>query len=367
MKLLFETYPYPIERIRSVISSHFYKENVNNMTASIHYVGYFYNYNEISPDSVFILPKVFLKNGKKPFGLDLSPEDLININNNSLPKNIRQTIFELSTWLYRAILQFYLRNNDTSILEKSKIQDVISNIGTESTTYLDIILKLLRFQKENRSLFTMIAAISSSGNNKIHWGKTLSKITPIFKEKTPVYTQFKNKIKTINFDEEIIILYFSVLNYLSPTYHNKINKDLNYQLLSPLKVQSLIDGSKGTKLLKRIKHKYYTDDLVALWRLLFVFFEKAENIANRRYHEELLLVRNFNIVFEDMIDHLIGEDKSIPRKLKEQEDGKIVDHIYSDRSLIDGDCSDIYFIGDSKYYKDGNDIKGESLDRKSVV
>ena len=90
-----------------------------------------------------------------------------------------------------------------------------------------------------------------------------------------------------------------------------------------------------------------------LWHLLYVFYERAEEAAQGKAHDERLLVRDFNIVFEDMIDSLIGE-KALPSGLKEQKDGKIIDHIYQDKSLI-GD-GDIYFIGDSKYYKEGNSV-----------
>ena len=54
-----------------------------------------------------------------------------------------------------------------------------------------------------------------------------------------------------------------------------------------------------------------------------------------------------------MIDSLIGE-KSLPAGLKEQKDGKIIDHIYQGRSLI-GD-GNIYFIGDSKYYREDSTV-----------
>ena len=54
-----------------------------------------------------------------------------------------------------------------------------------------------------------------------------------------------------------------------------------------------------------------------------------------------------------MIDSLIGE-KALPSGLKKQKDGKIIDHIYQDKSLI-GD-GDIYFIGDSKYYNEANAV-----------
>ena len=54
-----------------------------------------------------------------------------------------------------------------------------------------------------------------------------------------------------------------------------------------------------------------------------------------------------------MIDSLISDDTMNERKkLKDQPDGKIVDHIYSYESLMQSD--DIYYVGDSKYYKEGN-------------
>lgn len=58
---------------------------------------------------------------------------------------------------------------------------------------------------------------------------------------------------------------------------------------------------------------------------------------------------------------LIG-DKEPPRGLKEQDDGKRVDHIYSYRNLTNNEEDrPIYYIGDSKYYKIGNKISDESV------
>lgn len=51
---------------------------------------------------------------------------------------------------------------------------------------------------------------------------------------------------------------------------------------------------------------------------------------------DYLLVKNFNIVFEAIIDELIG-DKEPPRGLKDQDDGKRVDHIYSYRNLTNNE------------------------------
>ena len=120
----------------------------------------------------------------------------------------------------------------------------------------------------------------------------------------------------------------------------------------------MLATGKGTRLLKKIRKKYFTDELVALWTLLYTFFEKAEMIESNRYHEEMLLARKFNLIFEDMIDVLIG-DSNIPIGLKKQKDGKIVDHIYRDRALIGN--SDVYFVGDSKYYQEGHDVGTNSV------
>ena len=46
---------------------------------------------------------------------------------------------------------------------------------------------------------------------------------------------------------------------------------------------------------------------------------------------------------------------------KKQEDGKIVDHLFTAKSLIEGESSNTYYIGDSKYYKMGNELGKESV------
>lgn len=64
-----------------------------------------------------------------------------------------------------------------------------------------------------------------------------------------------------------------------------------------------------------------------LWELLFAFASKVENVRDAKEKEEYLLVRDFNNVFEDMIDVLLG-DSDAPRSLVKQQDGKIVDHLF---------------------------------------
>ncbi len=72
-----------------------------------------------------------------------------------------------------------------------------------------------------------------------------------------------------------------------------------------------------------------------------------------------MAISNYNLVFEDMVDKLFSDDLKNYEvdgitidKLKYNDDGKIIDHIYDYQSLID--TSDIFYIGDSKYYKSNN-------------
>lgn len=368
MILLFEEYQYPKQRLNEALSGYDYMcTELRNGKAKVQYVGYFFSKER--DDSVFILPKVFIEEHnqqKLAFGKYL-PEDIIFINafeNGAVKKIIddsdHNVIFELSVWIYRAITQFVSRNIDTNIVEDTVIQNPTDANGNKSQTMLDIILQLLDFHKKHRHLFTYISIINASGNNKIHWAKTINKTQPLMVGKTPYYVEFRNKSKVVNLDEELIVLFYSTLEYLCSTYNFRIKSDVQYELLSVQKISDLIKTKRGTRILKKIRRKYFTDEFVELWRLLFTFFDMAENIKSHKYHEDRLLVKNFNIVFEDMIDYLIGSKMGdIPDELKNQADGKIVDHIYKSKSLIDD--HDIYYVGDSKYYAEWNEIGANSI------
>lgn len=365
MILLFEEYHYPKQLLKEVLGGyvHLYTE-LKNGKAKVQYVGYFFSKEK--GDSVFILPKVFIDDQHKAFGKYL-PEDITSINANDdgavkrlIEDGDHNVIFELSVWIYRAITQFVSRNIDTDIVDDAVIQNPTDVNGEKSQTMLDIILQLLDFHKKNRHLFIYLSIINASGNNKIHWAKTISKTQPIIKDKTPYYVEFRNKNKVVNLDEELVVLFYFTLEYLCDTYNFRVKRDVQYELLPSQKIRDLIETKRGTRLLKKIRRKYFTDEFVKLWRLLYTFFDMAENIKSHKYHEDRLLVKNFNIVFEDMIDYLIGSKmEDIPNELKNQADGKIVDHIYKSKSLIDD--NDIYYVGDSKYYAAWNEIGANSI------
>ncbi|MBR6937255.1 MAG: LlaJI family restriction endonuclease [Prevotella sp.] len=362
MKIFFEEYVYEWDVVKEFLHDH-YVMYLKDGKVTIPYVGYYYS--KKAEDSVFILPKVFINinenKEEKAFGI-FYPEEIIDTKNEDNPllkSEYYDEVFNLSTWIYRAIARYQERHNPENITESVEVQNVESVNGDNSETWINIILELIRFNNEHRNLFTYIARINSQGHNKINWQKTISKVQPILQEDAPVYMQFRNKTKVINYDEELIVLFFSVLDYLHDKYHFRILRNVNYTTY-PKEVEKLVVSGKGTRLLRNIRRKYFKDELVKLWQLLNVFFEKAQTMQSKSFREESLMVRNFNMVFEDMIDSLISDDtKEKHEKLKDQPDGKIVDHIYHYGSLVRED--DIYYIGDSKYYKEGRDPGENSI------
>ena len=352
MKILIEQYEYPKETLAKLLDPHYYSE-LQNGIAQIPYVGYFLSHK--IPDTVFILPKVFIIEGKA-FG-KYTPEDIIDFEN--LQEDDKRTVFALSTWIYRAI-KLYLQRKRLTANSLEVMQNVVSHHGTHSETMIDIVLALLKFNKEHQNLFTYITRLKHSGQNKIHWQKTISRTDAIIQNGTPIYLQPHTKHKEVNFDEELIVLFYSVLNYLNAEFHFEVRSLFGYDLYKPYQVKDMIESGKGMRMLRQNRRKYFTDEMVQLWNLLFTFFAESQHVQSKENQDEqAMLVRDFNLVFEDMIDSLIG-DTHLPDGLQKQKDGKIIDHLYRDHAMIDTK-DDVYFIGDSKYYKEDNDIGTNSI------
>lgn len=124
-------------------------------------------------------------------------------------------------------------------------------------------------------------------------------------------------------------------------------------------LKSYLDTGVGKRKMRDIKGKYFRDDLRTLWTILDVFFTFNYSRDDKCPRKEAHAVKEFDAVFEKMVDRLIGDTSKLAA-LKNQKDGKLIDHIYMDKSLI-GKDSNIYYIGDSKYYSDSHDIEGVPL------
>lgn len=359
MKILFEGEKYDNALLEGRLDSRYFSPNGNNIDSTITSVGYYYNSKGKDSGAVLILPKVFVYNKGFAFG-KYRALDIFEYNDDT-KKMLKEDgfdkiLFELSIWMYQAIATFKKRHPTSKIEDKEAINNIVSNLGDSDNTELDIVLSLLRFHKENQQLFTYVSKLNHCGK-KIDWKKTVTKKQPFLSNNQPVYVDVIARKNTLNFDEELIIIFYSTLYYISKKYNYNVVFNQNYDLIKGAAFERLIN--RGTKRLKEIKYKYFSDKLMSLWKLLFSYFERLESTKkSEKKKEEVILVKNFNIVFEDMIDDLIGDD-SLFKELKSQKDGKRVDHIYRGKSLILED--NIYFVGDSKYYKPDNSIGKESV------
>ena len=357
MRVIIEGYCYRASAVRDVLHELSTLENVGG-EISVGYVGYYYNPQ--LRDCVFILPKVLVNEENKVFSR-LDPHDIIDLDNcTELSSEERSFIYEFAVWIYRAIEVFNKSNPNSGIVLHRKIAEMGKGKRVLSNTFLDILLSLLRFNKEHYSFFTTILRNLHSGYNKINWTRTISRSTAWVQNDVPVYLNPVNKKRQINTDEELIIIYFSILNHISETYGFPVDITLGFELIKGRKFEHYLKGY-GKRRLKQIKYRYFSDIQLRLWEMCYAFFDKAHQIHIVAEQREYLLVKNFNIVFEAIIDELIG-DKEPPRGLKEQDDGKRVDHIYSYHNLTNNEeDKPIYYIGDSKYYKIGNKISDESV------
>ena len=361
MRILIEEYQYDVSKVRDVFYGIDALVNVEGRV-SIHYVGYYYN--TLLKDCVFILPKVLLKNVD---GQDLvlgkyKPEDIANLDTyNSFDEVERSFIYKFAVWIYRAIVVYKNdKCSDTTIVCHSRIAQMGNGGHRLSNTYLDILLSLIQFNRDNQNFFFFVIKNLHSGLNKINWQRTIATKTAIIQDGQAVYLNPINKRRQVNFDEELLVIFFSILNYIGDTYGFPKDICCQFPLITGKRFETYLNGLGKTRL-RQIKYKYFSDKALQLWNLCYAFFKEARQISVSTEQREYLLVKNFNIVFEAIIDELIG-DKEPPRGLKEQDDGKRVDHIYSYRNLTNNEeDKPIYYIGDSKYYKIGNPISDESV------
>lgn len=377
MLLFIEGYPYELDAIvkdglsireilKDVVSVPVKEDNY-----AFGYVGYCYS--KTAKDVIFFLPKVVLTGEHNDenvadtiFGA--TPQDIIDFNSDSIKlkfteegcKEYKEFLSTLSIWIYRTITVYKETHND-NILEPKEYQGESRGKKVKHNTLLDVIIALRDFNKNNQDYFTFIAKNIHSGFNKIQWQKTITSTNPIFLKGHPIYSDPVNRKKMVNFDEELLVIFFSILNYIREEHGFSFDINIHYQLISPEKIKrSYIDKNLGCRRLKQIKYKYFSDKALRIWDLCYAFFDREYKISINRQAEDFLLAKNFNLIFEAMIDTLIsGEDKQkLPKELTDQRDGKLVDHMFIGQGLIEQShlpAELTYYLGDSKYYKRSKD------------
>lgn len=374
MRIIFEQHQYDEADVKKDLADIFGLQDLNKKV-SVSYVGYFYS--PTLRDCVFILPKVLLKDKNKEEIIadvpsyidsegiehDVTPEDIITPEgqNKYLPKEYRKFIYEFAVWIYRSLDVYRKQNPKTTAIYYRQLPQEGKGRKHHSNTYLDIILSLIRFNQENQKFFLFTIKNLHRGLNKINWSKTINHSQALLQDDCVVYFNPVNKSKVINFEEELFIIFFSILNYLNDNYGFKTPINCQYDLITGKQFESYREG-RGKTRLRQIKYKYFSDKMLQLWDMCYAFFDTTYKMAVHTDQKEYLLAKSFEHVFEAMIDELIG-DKNIPQGLKEQDDGKQVDHMYTYYGLTSSDDDDdqIYYIGDSKYYKNGHQLGRNSV------
>lgn len=385
MLLFIEGYPYNLDdtvrdglTVRDVLKG-IVSVPVKEDKCSFGYVGYCYS--KAAKDVIFFLPKVVLTGEiNEESGDDTifgaSPQEIIDFESDTVKakfteegcKEYKEFLSILSIWIYRTISVYKSTHND-NILESKEYQSESRGRKHKHNTLLDVIIALRDFNRNNQDYFTFVAKNVHTGFNRINWNKTITSSQAIIQNGTPIYTQPVNRKKLVNFDEELFIIYFSILNYIRATHGFSFEINVRYPLISCDKLKmSYIDRNLGCRRLKQIKYKYFSDKALKIWDLCYAFFDREYKIAMNRQAEDYLLAKDFEHIFEVMIDTLVsGNDKrGLPKELTEQRDGKLVDHMFIGQGLIEQ--SDLtseltYYIGDSKYYKRSKDDRTQLGDK----
>ena len=313
------------------------------------------NAENAADNIVFVLPKVFMDDAKTAFGEEVNAGKDFSLD--AAPKEF---LSKLSLWVCSSIDLYHQQN------PKARTVDVpeVFRFGSakESPTLINVMNAMKAFYAENQNLFVFTAKNKHSGNNRIDWRRTVAHTQPFMQNGAPIYMNLENKKKVFDLDDRLLVLYFSAMNYIEETFNFKMPKSEFY---APIRVNEFrrLLGHRGLVELRRIKHKYFADKFLKLFNIVKAFFEWGANFSANDYSNEYMLTNKYNNVFEVMIDKLVGDE--LPHSmnyLKAQKDGKVIDHLYKDRQLIFADEEQkIWFVGDSKYYKDGNDIEGASV------
>ena len=338
-------------------------------------VGYLYNANckyveegqkEKDPTDriVFVLPKVFLdESGTTAFGQKISAD--VNFKFDKESKEVpKEFLSNLSLWVCSSIAKYRLSNpadNNIGIPEAPEVRHFDSSKATPSL--IDVMNSMKLFYAENKNLFVFTAKNKHSGNNRIDWRRTVAHAQPFMQGDAPIYMELENKKKVFDLDDRLLVLYFSAMHYIEETFGFKMPHSEFY---APMRVNEFrrLLGHRGLVELRRIKHKYFADKFLRLYNIVKAFFEWGGNFSASDYSSEYLLTSKYNNVFEAMIDKLVGDESRDIDSLKQNDDGKIIDHLYKEKSLVFASGTDddlIWHIGDSKYYQDPADIQGQSV------
>lgn len=347
MKLLIEDFEYNTPAIKDFL------KGFELHKGKVPFVGYLYS--KALEDCVFFLPKVILDEKGKVFS-KYDPDVIWDSNEEVLTPEEHKFLLSFPIWTYQAISIYNHRNLNNIIVRKQTISNIDNSKNEVNATFIDCILAMIRFAQEHKNILLFRMRNLHNGIGRVNWTKTISSQQPVLKGgKAPIYLNPVIKKKEIDYEEQLLVIYFSILRYLNNHYGFQVEINLNFELIA----ENDLLTKYGTKTLRNIKYKYFSDITLHIWQLCYAFFERKEIIKSSSVVKDYLLASDFDRLFEAMVDDIIGTP--LPKYIKkEQEDGKEIDHLFIYQSLINPTLK-TYYIADSKYYKIGHRPEGTSL------
>jgi hypothetical protein len=378
VKILVEGHAYAPEIVENVLPSG--RILLSNGKVAVENVGYYRS--AACGDFVFFLPKVVLapvrgedgctedrafctraedgtfRGGFLPEAL-VDPETALDADGAPLSEVQKAFLCEFSVWIYRALARYRERNPGGVAWSEREPGAAGARRRYETGTLLDVILALLRFARENRDYVLFKVKERHSGAGRTDWRRTVAKSAALVREDGPVYPEPRVRKRMVDWDEELLVIFHSILAYVARTFGFPVRLDVRFDLVSGAAFGRWLAGY-GVRRLRQIRYKYYSDRDRTLWRLCHAFFEKAHRTEAVTAAEEYLLAKDFERVFESMVDDLVG-DESLGG-FRELDDAKRIDHLYLDESLIRRQPPNkMFYIADSKYYKRGGRLGRESV------
>lgn len=363
MRIFIEGESYSLDILKPIFGDKFYMPN--GVNGIIDNVGY---YHSIDNEVIYLLPKVFIDT--KGLILNKYPKDLFAENRIDDVIESQDELNWLKRFLiifYKGLIEYRVRYKNTN-QSKGDVLQLSSSLGENEYSFLDIVLSFVNFHKKNKNTILFIHKKQTSAKHKkVNWVKTVRKSNPfVTNEGIPIYSELNVKKKYIDTEEELLCMFYSVLNHLKTEYNFSIQIDESYTIAKGSAYEKL--ATNAPKILKKIRYKYFSDTLVKMYKLLELYFSKSNKFSIQNKNEDFIMVKYYHLIFEDMIDKLITSkidtketSKGVSlKKLKENKDGKIIDHLFEYDSLIDRDES-IFYIGDSKYYKTNNEVQENSI------
>jgi hypothetical protein len=350
MIVLLENCEYPATVLD--ILGHEYTIQLPNGNVIVPYVGYLRNRE--THNTVIILPKVFLVNEQLlglPLHTYLADSSSRELKVSGLTHRDCETLFRFSFLLHCSLVEYRRRRPDSTVAELDQVEAVTTNLGRDEQTELELVVSLLEFYRKHRDLFAFLSSYSRKKSNKrISWKKTIRQIVPVLYEEEAYYPEYVTRSRTIDCNEELMVIFLSTLNYLKEEYGIQVDIDPAYPIMRGNEFRRF--SRTATRKLRLLRHKYFSDAFVVMYRLLLKYFSRCQSSSLGRPKVEYVLARHYHVVFEDMVDAVLAYGdmtRDEAEQMKNQPDGKIVDHMFMHESLIQ---RKIHYIGDSKYYKE---------------